>query len=62
MNFSINDVVIDRCDHNHVFAKLPDHPVKDGRARCPHCLVIGLDIRDKELLTNTQEKHITDNT
>ena len=35
--------VIDQCDLGHKFAKLPDHPIKDGKARCPHCLAIGLD-------------------
>lgn len=36
-------VVIDECHRGHRFPKLPDHPKKDGQARCPHCLAIGLD-------------------
>lgn len=36
-------IVIDTCDHGHKFAKLPDHPTKDGKARCPNCMAIGLD-------------------
>lgn len=36
-------VCIDRCDFGHKFAKLADHPTKDGVARCPHCLSAGLD-------------------
>ncbi len=35
--------VIDTYDFGHVFAKLQDHPTKDGRPRCPHCLASGLD-------------------
>lgn len=34
--------VIDMCDQGHRFAKLPDHPKMAGRARCPHCLAIGI--------------------
>lgn len=34
--------IIDMCDQGHRFAKLPDHPTWDGRARCPHCMVVGL--------------------
>ena len=34
--------VIDTCDLGHKFAKLPDHPTRNGLARCPHCLVLGL--------------------
>ena len=34
---------IDECHSGHRFAKLADHPTKDGLARCPHCLAIGLD-------------------
>jgi hypothetical protein len=37
------DPVVDTCDLGHKFAKLPDHPYKDGIARCPHCMAIGLD-------------------
>ena len=40
---SLEQVVIDTCDNGHKFAKLPDHPVKDGKARCPNCLAIGFD-------------------
>lgn len=32
----------DICDQGHRFAMLPDHPIKDGRPRCPHCMVAGL--------------------
>ena len=45
--------VIDTCAFGHKFAKLSDHPKKDGKARCPHCLAIGLDVAralaDREL-------------
>jgi len=37
------DVVIDVCDQGHRFAKLLDHPVRDGRPRCVHCLAQGFD-------------------
>jgi len=29
---------IDTCPAGHKFAKLPDHPLKDGTPRCPHCM------------------------
>ena len=35
--------VIDTCDNGHKFAKLSDHPQRDGRPRCPHCLAIFFD-------------------
>lgn len=36
--------VIDTCDEGgHRFAKLPNHPMRDGRPRCPHCMAVGLD-------------------
>lgn len=38
------DVAIETCDCcERDFAKLPDHPKKDGLARCPHCMAQGLD-------------------
>ena len=36
-------IVFDTCDHGHRFAKMPDHPKRDGIARCPHCLVNGIE-------------------
>jgi len=40
--------VIDTCEAGHVFAKLPGHPMRAGRARCPHCLAAGFDkLREK---------------
>lgn len=39
----LSDAVIDTCDQSHKFVKLPDHPMKDGKARCPYCLSIGHD-------------------
>ena len=42
-NSSLEQVVIETCDQGHKFAKLSNHPVKDGKARCPNCLAIGLD-------------------
>lgn len=41
--------VIDTCDQGHRFAKLPDHPTQNaGQARCPHCLVQGMQaVRDE---------------
>ena len=47
-------IVIDTCDLGHKFAKLPDHPTKDGRPRCPYCMAIGIDAR-REM--KQQEKH-----
>jgi len=41
--------IIDTCDFGHKFAKLPDHPLRDGKARCPHCLASGLDGARDEL-------------
>ncbi|MNP89127.1 hypothetical protein D3C85_15280 [compost metagenome] len=35
--------VIDTCNLGHKFAKLHDHPLKDGAPRCPHCMAMGLD-------------------
>ena len=35
--------VIDKCEFGHTFAKLPDHPTRDGSPRCPHCLAMGFD-------------------
>lgn len=40
--------VIDHCDQGHKFAKLSDHPTKDGKPRCPHCMAIGLDKLSEE--------------
>ena len=37
-------VTTDMCDQGHRFAKLPDHPLRDGRPRCVHCLAIGFDL------------------
>lgn len=37
----IGEMVVDQCEQGHKFAKLPDHPKRDGIARCPHCLAIG---------------------
>jgi len=39
----VESLVIDTCSMAHRFAKLPDHPMRDGQARCPHCLAIGFD-------------------
>jgi len=36
-------LLIDTCDFGHKFAKLSDHPMRDGNPRCPHCMAIGLD-------------------
>ena len=37
-------VTIDMCAECFTkFPKLPDHPKRDGIARCPHCLAKGLD-------------------
>jgi hypothetical protein len=35
--------VLETCEHGHDFVYLADHPVADGRKRCPHCLAIGKD-------------------
>lgn len=42
-------IVIDTCDAGHKFAKLNNHPTRDGKARCPYCLVSGFDALRKEL-------------
>lgn len=44
----LSDAVVDTCDQQHKFVKLPDHPTKDGKARCPYCLAIGLDAERAE--------------
>lgn len=49
--------VIDMCDQGHKFAKLPDHPMRDGKARCPHCMATGLDAAWKELDEIRNELH-----
>lgn len=41
------DALIDECDYGHMFAKLPDHPTRNGLARCPHCMAQGLDAARK---------------
>lgn len=38
-----HEAVIEACDAGHKFAKLSDHPLRDGWPRCPHCMAIGLD-------------------
>ena len=43
-----SEPVIDTCEMGHQFAKLPDHPRRDGAARCPHCMAEGLDVRAAE--------------
>lgn len=42
--------VIEMCDEGqHKFAKLPDHPIYNGRACCPYCMAKRLDeLRSKE--------------
>lgn len=34
--------LIETCDVGHKFAYLADHPMRDGHARCPHCMIIRL--------------------
>lgn len=49
----MNEAIIETCEFGHKFAKLPDHPTKDGVARCPHCMAEGLDRirkRDADIL------------
>lgn len=42
--------VISMCgEGGHKFVTLPDHPTKDGKARCPYCTAIGLDRCREEL-------------
>lgn len=41
--------IIDTCEQGHNFAKLSDHPKKDGRPRCPTCMSIGLNLARAEL-------------
>jgi DNA-directed RNA polymerase subunit alpha len=40
---------IDTCPLGHTFAKLPDHPTKDGKPRCPHCMSIAIEKNTREL-------------
>jgi hypothetical protein len=35
--------VKETCENGHDFIKLPNHPTKNGLARCPYCLSIGFD-------------------
>lgn len=35
--------VAEMCDFGHAFAKLPNHPLMDGAARCPYCMAKSLD-------------------
>jgi hypothetical protein len=35
--------ILDECEYGHKFAKLENHPMRDGKPRCPHCLAIGFD-------------------
>lgn len=35
--------IVDICEQGHKFAKLNDHPKRDGLPRCPHCMAQGLD-------------------
>lgn len=41
-----NGAVIDRCEFGHKFAKLEDHPTRNGSPRCPHCLAYRMDSLD----------------
>jgi len=33
---------IETCDLNHKFVKLPTHPMRYGKPRCPNCMASGL--------------------
>jgi hypothetical protein len=50
-----NKAVADTCDSGHTFVRLPDHPTRDGRPRCPHCLAIGFDNFRKEIEERMKE-------
>lgn len=39
---NLADPTIDTCDLGHRFAKLPDHPTREGLPCCPHCMKEGL--------------------
>lgn len=66
---SIMKPKIDECELGHRFAKLPNHPTKEGRAQCPNCLAIGLkrcrkkhkalkeEIENKIKILKKQENH-----
>ena len=41
--------IIDTCEQGHNFAKLPDHPERDGISRCPYCMAIGLGSAREEI-------------
>lgn len=34
--------LIDTCDFGHKFVKLPSHPMRYGKPRCPNCMASGL--------------------
>lgn len=51
---------IDTCDLGHKFAVLSDHPRKDGLARCPHCMAIGIDQARDDLNTVVELSEIAD--
>lgn len=38
----IDRFTVDECEFGHKYAKMTDHPHKDGRPQCPNCLSIGL--------------------
>ena len=49
-------LVIDTCDEGgHKYAKLPDHPMRQGIPRCPHCMAIGLDRARSELAAKVKQ-------
>ncbi|MEI8186022.1 MAG: hypothetical protein WCG19_04950 [Chlorobiaceae bacterium] len=39
---------LETCLLGHKFLTLPDHPMKDGRARCPHCMAIAIEKKSDE--------------
>lgn len=44
------DPLIETCNENgHRYVKLPDHPMRNGSPRCPHCMAIGLDKAREEI-------------
>lgn len=48
--------LIETCDEGgHKYAKLPDHPMRQGMPRCPHCMAIGLDRARTELAAQAKQ-------
>jgi hypothetical protein len=58
----IGALVIETCSQGHKFGKLmPDHPLKDGKARCPICMAEGLDWANAQLASHGKALSLLEN-